>query len=80
MNTTSRCCSSHEWSVRLSVGRCQEWKRLRNETGGEDRTTRGSLAVLFGSPEAPVRGGVSAALDLEVLEDISQKECAQVSR
>ena len=49
-------------------------------TGGEDRTTRGGLAVQFGSPEAAVRGGVSAALDLEVLEDISQKDCAQVSR
>ena len=49
-------------------------------TGGEDRTTRGSLAVQFWSPEAAVRGGVSAALDLEVPEDISQKECAQVSR
>ena len=26
-----------------------------------DRTTRGNLAVQFGSPEAAVRGGVSAA-------------------
>ena len=23
---------SHEWSVRLSVGRCQEWKKLRSAT------------------------------------------------
>ena len=35
-------------------------------TEGENRTTRGSLAVQSGSPEAAVRGGVSAALDLEV--------------
>ena len=34
----------------------------------------------FGSPEAAVRGGVSAALDLEVLEDISQKGvCANIA-
>ena len=32
-----------------------------DSTGGEDRTTRGNLAVQFGSPEAAVRGGVSAA-------------------
>ena len=30
-------------------------------TEGEDRTTRGCLAVPIGSPEASVRGGVSAA-------------------
>ena len=29
-----------------------------------DRTTRGSLAVQFGSPEAAVRGGVSAASEI----------------
>ena len=33
-----------------------------------------------GTPEAAVRGGVSAALDLEVLEDISQKECVRKYR
>ena len=46
-------------------------------TEGEDKTTRGSLAVPFG--RAAVRGCVSAALDLEVLEDISQTVCAQES-
>ena len=30
-------------------------------TGGEDRTTRASLAVQFGSPKAAVRGGVNVA-------------------
>ena len=39
-------------------------------TGGEDRTTRGSLAVQFGSPEAAVRGGVSAA---------SESVCASIA-
>ena len=47
-------------------------------TEGEDKTTRGSLAVPFG--KAAVRGCVSAALDLEVLEDISQKECVRKNR
>ena len=39
-------------------------------TGGEDRTARGSLAVQFGSPEAAVRGGVSAA---------SESVCASIA-
>ena len=30
-------------------------------TGGEDKTTRAVLQCSFGSPEAAVRGGVSAA-------------------
>ena len=47
-------------------------------TEGEDRTTRGILAVPFGM--AAVRGGVSARLDLEVLENISQKECVRKNR
>ena len=37
---------------------------------GEDRTTRGSLAVQSGVPEAAVRGGVSAA---------SESVCASIA-
>ena len=37
---------------------------------GEDRTTRGSLAVPFGSPEAAARGSVSAA---------SESMCASIA-
>ena len=72
--------------VMLAAG-LQLWRRLpamgreRSDcdwTEGEDRTTRGSLAVPFGM--AAVRGGVSARLDLEVLENISQKECVRKNR
>ena len=69
--------AGHEFKARVGV---RDERSDGDWTGGEDRTTKGSLQVQFGIPKAAVRGGVSAALVLEVLEDISQKECAQVSR
>ena len=45
-------------------------RKIRWRLDCEDRTTRGSLSVQFGSPEAAVRGGVSAA---------SESACASIA-
>ena len=75
---TEESCALLVFDCGVGCGPCVQSKdrrfyRERSEgdwTEGEDRTTRGSLAVQFGSPEAAIRGGVSAA---------SESVCASVA-
>ena len=72
-SSTVKEVAGHELKARVDV----RVERGQMATGQKART-RGSLAVPSGT--AAVRGGVSAALDLEVLEDISKKECVRKYR
>ena len=58
-SSTVKKVASHVFKARIDVR--VELRSDGDWTGGEDTTTRGSLAVQFGPPEAAVRGGVSAA-------------------
>ena len=59
-SSTVKKVASHELKARVDV---RDERSDGDWTEGEDRKTRGSLAVQFGSPEAAVRGGVSAAYE-----------------
>ena len=60
--------AGHEFNARIDVR--VEKDQMATGQEAEDRTTRGSLAVEFRSPEAAVRGGVSAA---------SESVCASIA-
>ena len=58
-SSTVKKAAGHELKARVDVR--VEKDQMATGQNGEDRRTRGSLAVQLGIPEAAVRGGVSAA-------------------